>query len=262
MRALRIGQRPVKIWLCMIEADCSGNGAGSVLARSCPLARDDGTGTALHRPSPFSAPSLILHSFPAHPRACPRQGRLCARSFALRPGAATGHPRANYPIHCGCFGSFHRFSAAFIHRIVPAPGRGPRPTQGWPQNAVQGRLPGPLPEAESSCARDNAASQQTGSKPFASGWIAPRCTAASARSRLQGEQIAAAPRAMGPGPLPVFTMPAHGCHSTAVFPCRPLSSTVKCGSKRRKTTVLRVPCDLQRANLALGPTQNFGETLP
>lgn len=151
----------------MIEADCSGNGAGSVLARSCPLARDDGTGTALHRPSPlFRRPSLILHSFPAHPRACPATGaRLCERSFALRPGRHhRTSARTNYPIHCGCFGSFHRFSAASIHRIVPAPGRGPDPTQGWPQNAVQGRLPGPLPEAESSCARDNAASQQTGSK--------------------------------------------------------------------------------------------------
>ena len=151
----------------MIEADCSGNGAGSVLARSCPLARYDGTGTALHRASPFSAPpSLILHSFPAHPRACPaNRGPTLRTQLRLAPrGHHRTSARTNYPIHCGCFGSFHRFSAASIHRIVPAPGRGPRPIRGWPQNAAQGLLPGPLPEAESSCACDNAASQQTGPK--------------------------------------------------------------------------------------------------
>jgi hypothetical protein len=150
----------------MIEADCSGNGAGSVLARSCPLARDDGTGTALHRPSPFSGPLFDPPQFSgSSPRLPCDRGPTLRTQLRLAPrGHHRTSARTNYPIHCGCFGSFHRFSAASIHRIVPAPGRGPRPIRGWPQNAVQGRLPGPLPEAESSCACDNAASQQTGSK--------------------------------------------------------------------------------------------------
>lgn len=175
----------------MIEADCSGNGAGSVLARSCPLARDDGTGTALHRPSPlFRRPSLILHSFPAHPRACPATGaRLCARSFALRPGATARHPRA--PIIPSIVVALARFTAFQQH---PSTGSSLRPDEGLARHRA-GRKMRSKAAFPAPCRKRRAVAHATmphrnklDQKPFASGWIAPRCTAASARYRLQGEQ--------------------------------------------------------------------------
>lgn len=239
----------------MIEADCSGNGAGSVLARSCPLARDDGTGTALHRSSTVFRliPALALRQGPdsAHAASpCAQGPPPDIRAHQL------SHPLWLLWLVSPLFSSIHPQDRPCAR------------TRAWPDTGLAAKC-GPRPPSRPLAGSGEQLRMRQ--CRIATNWIkSPLHQAGLPRAALRpqrdpgckGNRIAAAPRAMGPGPLPVFTMPAHGCHSTAVFPCRPLSSTVKCGSKRRKTTVLRVSCDLQRANLALGPTQNFGETLP
>jgi hypothetical protein len=215
-------------------------------------------------PLPFSAPSLILHSFPAHPRACPATGPDSAH--AASPCAQGPPPdiRAHQLSHP----LWLLWLVSPLFSSIHPQDRPCARTGAWPDTGLAAKC-GPRPPSRPLAGSGEQLRMRQ--CRIATNWIkSPLHQAGLPRAALRpqrdpgckGNRIAAAPRAMGPGPLPVFTMPAHGCHSTAVFPCRPLSSTVKCGSKRRKTTVLRVSCDLQRANLALGPTQNFGETLP
>jgi hypothetical protein len=235
MRALRIGQRPVKILALHDRSRLFRKWRRFRPGALVPLARDD-TGTALTDPLPFSAPSLILHSFPLIPALALRRGPTLRTQLRLRPGPPPdirahqlSHPLWLLWLVSPLFSSIHP-------RDRPCARTGAWPDTGLAAKCGQGRLPSPCRKrraiAHATMPHRNKLDQSR-----ASGWIA-RAALRLSRSRLQGNR--------SPPHRRYGARPAAGIHDArmAAIPRRfsraGLSSTVKCGSKRRKPTVLRL----------------------